>query len=647
MENRNTKSAAVVADETSRIDHLGGDGNINNDMDHMEDPVNEWRQQRSAPTGKDPEIFKKASPPPPATAGTSHKTGNATARLGRKDGAMVDQKFSSLLTLVREQSTRGAFHNAALADVKEVDQEEDPGRTTLLEQKHVGPSARRRHKDEDIHGTQQRQTKDRYNDSTELLSLERGTVKQQRQMLSPGPSANAETSSPDMVHNEGPKFPQVGANPLGDAYSNSMKQLGAGGNKEVGGGHHQNGYTSSRNVVGSGGHHKPGGDPFTSSSPSTKDLAVANPGGDPVLLDLPTTEEELGDQARGRGKLQLNRVTLIALCCGVIAVVVVVVGIAQFAMQLSDNNNNGNDGESVDMNNASNNSSSSPQPGTLEFQLLSLLPGDTQRDIQNGGSPQAIAFEWIVQDPHFTSYPGWRQVQRFALAVLYHATNGSRWRHNAHWLDYSVHECDWYTEPSFGHADFFSTTPPYNDQYIPQYPTSDAFPCMSSSNNNNDTKILHVNSSGSTETVQHLWLDFNNLEGTLPPELFLLTNIKSLSLGLNPLVGTLSKEIGNFPILEALAIFNSGISGSLPNELGRLTKLQSLALHENHLAGPIPDLKKLSQLRLFLANGNFGLTGTIPTEWGRLTELVQVFLHDNLLSGKWPNPDRRLLPLDS
>ena len=61
------------------------------------------------------------------------------------------------------------------------------------------------------------------------------------------------------------------------------------------------------------------------------------------------------------------------------------------------------------------------------------------------GTPQNSALNWILNDPDISFHSNERVYQRYALAVLFFATGGGTdWNNNNGWLDYSVSECDWY-----------------------------------------------------------------------------------------------------------------------------------------------------------------------------------------------------------
>jgi hypothetical protein len=81
---------------------------------------------------------------------------------------------------------------------------------------------------------------------------------------------------------------------------------------------------------------------------------------------------------------------------------------------------------------------------------------------------------------------------------------------------------------------------------------------------------------------------FNNLTGSIPPELGNLTALWGLQLCGNQLTGSIPPELGNLTSLEVLALESNQLTGSIPPELSNLTALQGLALSSNQLTGSIP-----------------------------------------------------------
>ena len=136
--------------------------------------------------------------------------------------------------------------------------------------------------------------------------------------------------------------------------------------------------------------------------------------------------------------------------------------------------------------------------------------------------------------------------------------------------------------------------------------------------------------------VTSLYLSDNNLAGSIPAELGLLTSLQDLSLFKNGLTGPIPAELGSLTNLQDLGLSKNGLTGPIPVELASLTSLEELVLFENSLTGPIPaELGSLTRLRSLDLSGN-GLTGLIPVELGGLTNLRELDLSGNNLTGSIP-----------
>lgn len=131
--------------------------------------------------------------------------------------------------------------------------------------------------------------------------------------------------------------------------------------------------------------------------------------------------------------------------------------------------------------------------------------------------------------------------QREALVALYASTNGDSWTNNDYWNSDTVPLCDWY-----------------------------GIYCPDSTN------------------VTEIFLNNNNLDGTIPPEIEYLTNLEVLGLTNNNLKGAIPQEIGKLTNLYSLFLQINQLTGPIPREIGKLTNLQSLKLHDNRLTGNIP-----------------------------------------------------------
>ena len=128
-----------------------------------------------------------------------------------------------------------------------------------------------------------------------------------------------------------------------------------------------------------------------------------------------------------------------------------------------------------------------------------------------------------------------------------------------------------------------------------------------------------------------------NLDGSIPPILGRLQDLKRLDLDDNALTGPIPAELAGIQTLKDLFLFENRLSGPIPAELGNLPALRNLSLYHNRLAGSIPsELGQLTSLRQLLLDGN-QLTGGIPTELGNMTSLEHLLLRDNNLSGSVPS----------
>ena len=180
---------------------------------------------------------------------------------------------------------------------------------------------------------------------------------------------------------------------------------------------------------------------------------------------------------------------------------------------------------------------------------------------------------------------------------------------------------------------------------------------------------------GALDGLENLFLGgiYNPSTGTfskvfLPPELFILSNLKRLRFA-GMQLDSLPAAIGLLKNLEVLDVSKIGLS-SIPAEIGNLQLLQSFILSFNNLSRipeTIGNLQNLTYLELHsntldslpheigdLVNLNYGEFSenrlkSIPMEIGRLSKLIRLYLgHNNLTT----LPDsivnsKALLSLDS
>ena len=398
--------------------------------------------------------------------------------------------------------------------------------------------------------------------------------------------------------------------------------------------------------------------PGTADTPQLN-LAIAQPVLGSSRLDLPTTMEVENDQHKIAARRKFQRHMAACLLLG-LAIIGAIVGTTVGLMD------GGEESLIIQANTNSANTTEAPTTPIIEEFLETRFPflfrNETYEAINNSTSPQALAYEWLIGDPNITHYSDERIRQRFALVTFYYATNGNNWRENADWLSYSVHECNWYSQSSL--------------QFQPELRGIGVCDSLSNFTQSNDT-------------LNHLWLDDNELDGELPLEMFYyLTSLESFSLNWNAVNQTayeewikagenpdefwetskrtftrpLPTQIALLQNLQKLHIVGNGccqgsipseiavlslktidigtnyIGGNLPSELGKLKALQHLDLSRNGLTGTLPsELVQLQALQHLDLSYNHRLKGTLASDLGKLQALQHLDLSYNRLKGTLPS----------
>ena len=154
---------------------------------------------------------------------------------------------------------------------------------------------------------------------------------------------------------------------------------------------------------------------------------------------------------------------------------------------------------------------------TLQWLMKNI--GETQ--IKSGTSPQHEAACWMLRSKAKFS------PQRFVMGVMYYATKGSKWDINTDWMTHK-HECTWYGVQ----CNMF-------------------------------------------KTIIGLDLGYIKVDGLIPREIGLLTNLKDLDLHGNDLQGVIPhKLMAGLKQLEYLRLHMNGMFGSLHKEIARMKNLK-------------------------------------------------------------------------
>jgi len=83
--------------------------------------------------------------------------------------------------------------------------------------------------------------------------------------------------------------------------------------------------------------------------------------------------------------------------------------------------------------------------------------------------------------------------------------------------------------------------------------------------------------------------DTTPTEVTLWGVVYSVEDTDSLDLGYNQLTGSIPPEIGNLTNLNYLDLGGNQLTGEIPSEIGNLTNLNYLILNDNLLTGVIPE----------------------------------------------------------
>jgi hypothetical protein len=250
------------------------------------------------------------------------------------------------------------------------------------------------------------------------------------------------------------------------------------------------------------------------------------------------------------------------------------------------------------------NQTSSPTTSPTAFPTSSPLLDFLKESSFDGGealnqtsSPQYKAFSWLRENNFLTEYSENQLLQRYAMATLYYATNGDQWLVNTFWLS-NRPECTWFGKTG---------------------------------------SKRRCNVRGE---LMHLELDLDNLNGSLPPELGLLSSaLETITINGGPnsaLSGTLPTELGYLTRLKVFVVRNNDLSGTIPSEIGDWQTLEEIDLSRNRFRGEVPtQIGLLTDLTFFEVSIN-NLSGSLPSELGQLRKCQIMFFEDNAFVSSIP-----------
>jgi Leucine-rich repeat (LRR) protein len=85
--------------------------------------------------------------------------------------------------------------------------------------------------------------------------------------------------------------------------------------------------------------------------------------------------------------------------------------------------------------------------------------------------------------------------------------------------------------------------------------------------------------------IIRLELSHNNLEGSIPQDFHLLSDLRVLELSNNRLTGTLPTGLGSLSSLTIFSVSSNRLFGDIPTELSQLTLLTVFDVSDNYFTG--------------------------------------------------------------
>eukprot|EP00934_Nitzschia_sp_Nitz4_P008695 Nitzschia sp. Nitz4//scaffold2_size372955//38018//41345//NITZ4_000364-RA/size372955-processed-gene-0.471-mRNA-1//-1//CDS//3329546599//8685//frame0 len=262
------------------------------------------------------------------------------------------------------------------------------------------------------------------------------------------------------------------------------------------------------------------------------------------------------------------------------------------------------------------------------------------------GTPQNDAYQWLLdEDPaqlDLDSLSDLELQQRYVAALVYFSTVGEEWDDSAGFLG-AGDVCQWRNDAtengitcdSDGIISGFVLNENNLAGSLPSELSVLSYLATIELRDNNIAGSV-PSEFGELQQLQELDLRQNELSGVFPESIFQLPELRRLLMLRNELIGgTIPDSISMATNLEMISFQYCELSGTLPNTLGDLTNLYFVTLLQNRLRGTIPSgLAQLPLLEVLDLGLNF-FTGTIPPFSGQYG-LYSISLQGNMLIGTLP-----------
>ncbi|XP_017239932.1 LRR receptor-like serine/threonine-protein kinase EFR [Daucus carota subsp. sativus] len=135
-------------------------------------------------------------------------------------------------------------------------------------------------------------------------------------------------------------------------------------------------------------------------------------------------------------------------------------------------------------------------------------------------------------------------------------------------------------------------------------------------------------------TMDELYLNENQISGSIPREIGKLVNLAILSLAYNNLTGSLPSSIGSLKHLVILSLSYNKFTGDIPPTLGGCVMLEGLYLEGNLLQGSIPSSFEVLRSLAFVDMSNNNISGSIPSFFDEFHLIIFLDLSHNKFEGE-------------
>ncbi|KAM5574173.1 leucine-rich repeat receptor protein kinase HPCA1 [Rosa sericea] len=136
---------------------------------------------------------------------------------------------------------------------------------------------------------------------------------------------------------------------------------------------------------------------------------------------------------------------------------------------------------------------------------------------------------------------------------------------------------------------------------------------------------------------KHFHLGMNKLSGPIPSKLFSSNmNLIHVLFESNQLTGSIPSSLGLVTSLEVVRFDRNMLTGPIPLSLNSLTNVSQLFLSNNKLSGPAPNLTAMNLLHYVDLSNNSFVASDVPPWFSTLESLTTLMMEDTQLQGEIP-----------